>query len=75
MDCIFMTPVDGSPHRVFCYEAAEGSHGQLRCPHQLPKPVLDQILDTENPDTCNLCIKTIASVQARSLDYLFDYWK
>lgn len=65
-----MTPVDGSLHRVFCCEAAEGLHGQLRCPQQLPKPVLDQLLDTENPDTCNLCIKTIASFEARELIYL-----
>lgn len=40
------------------------------CPHQLPKPVLDQPSGTDNPDMCNLCIKTIASVEARGLIYL-----
>lgn len=71
MGWVFITPVDdGSLDRVFCCEAAEGSHGQLRCLHQLPKPVLDQLIDTDNPDTCNLCIKTTASVEATGLIHL-----
>lgn len=47
-----------------------GPMDNLGYPHQLPKPVLDQPLDAENPDIRNLCIKTVASVEARGLIYL-----
>lgn len=42
----------------------------LGVPTSCQNPVLDQLIDTVNPDTCNLCIKTIASVEARGLIYL-----